>query len=211
MPQNLLSFVMVLSAVTLVPGPNVVVVIRNTLQGGIGEGTKTILGNLLALLCMAALAAFGLGSIFLLYPASLTTLQALGAAYLLYVSWKLYRSGRQQLTCDGIEMSLGSGAGSSNSLKDGLFVSFSNPKAILFLMSVLPQHIGLGDSRVQQFTILFTALACVVFSIHFGYALFGSLLRKSQHFKLVMALTNLTAATLLLVFFATILITLLGY
>ncbi|MEP3296587.1 MAG: LysE family translocator [Pseudoruegeria sp.] len=201
---------MILAAVTLVPGPNVIVVIRNTLQGGIGEGTKTIFGNLVALLFMAALAAFGLGSIFILYPSSLTTVRALGATYLLYVAWKLYCSGRQNLARDSIEMPNGDSVDRSTSIKDGLFVSVSNPKAILFLMSVFPQHINPDDNRVQQFIILFATLVCVVFSIHFVYALFGSTMRRSQHFKIVLAATNLTAATLLVVFSTIIWISLLG-
>lgn len=199
-PAEIWSFVVLLSAVTLVPGPNVIIVVQNALQGGLSEGIKTIFGNLTALLAMAAVAAFGLGSLFLIYPQSLTVLRLLGSAYLLYVAWNLSRSALKSLG-DSVTVSLDAGiAGKRNSYRDGLLISFSNPKAIIFLMSVFPQYIDPSQSRFGQFVALFGALIAVVFAIHFGFASLGAQLRRTGRMKAVLIATKLVAAVLLAVF-----------
>lgn len=207
MPQDLLLFMMVLSAVTLVPGPNVIVVVRNALSGGLPSGVQTIFGNLIALLTMASLAAFGLGSLFLIYPQSLVVLKVLGAIYLIYIASKLLRSGLATLGKPKGDFMADLPAPHGAAIKDGLLISFSNPKAILFLMSVFPQHIDPTGDRLRQFLILFIVLAAIVFSIHFAYAAIGALLRKSKRFHTILAVTNLVAAALLLVFAVTVLAT----
>ena len=57
---------------------------------------------------------------------------------------------------------------------EGLSLTLSNPKLILFFMSLFPQFIDSQGSYISQFITLPLTFCCLVIAIHSGYAFLAS-------------------------------------
>lgn len=75
------------------PGPNNLMLLASGLNFGVRRTMPHFWGVDLGFALMIVLVGFGLGEIFALMPSLLVVLKWLGAAYLLYLAWKIARSG----------------------------------------------------------------------------------------------------------------------
>ena len=76
---------------TLTPGPNVLLVVRNTVRHGARGTVVSILGNLLVQLVVVTLVALGVGALLAAMPPLFVALKLAGAAYLIYLGVKRAR------------------------------------------------------------------------------------------------------------------------
>jgi threonine/homoserine/homoserine lactone efflux protein len=58
---------------------------------------------------------------------------------------------------------------------EGFFVSISNPKAVIFFMSIFPQFIDVSENYIPQFILLAGTFSILVLVVHTTYAMFASL------------------------------------
>ncbi|WP_312270463.1 LysE family translocator [Pseudomonas sp.] len=72
---------------TLSPGPNVLLVIRNTLRYGARGTLATLAGNLTAQLFVIILVALGIGALVAAMPMAFLAMKLIGAAYLIYLGF----------------------------------------------------------------------------------------------------------------------------
>lgn len=82
------------------PGPAVVLAARTSLREGFARGVWLSVGIGLGACIWAAAAIFGLAVLFLAAPVVLGVLKYAGAAYLLYLAWKMWRHARDPLPMD---------------------------------------------------------------------------------------------------------------
>lgn len=149
----LASFVIV-----IVPGPTVTVIIANSLRDGARAGLLNVAGTQAGLLPMVLIVALGLNSIVALMAEWFFWIKLAGAAYLVWLGIKLWRS-------DG---SIGDVAQvrrpSTGYFWQGFLVIWSNPKALLFFGAFLPQFMNpAGNPFLQMLTGggIFMAVAAV--------------------------------------------------
>src|SRR5258708_20437966 len=76
---------------TISPGPNVLLVIRNTVRFGSRGTAATIAGNLLAQLIVVVLVALGVGAVRAAMPPLFLAMKVAGAVYLMYLGVKQLR------------------------------------------------------------------------------------------------------------------------
>jgi homoserine/homoserine lactone efflux protein len=81
---------------TISPGPNVLLVIRNTVRFGSRGTAATIAGNLLAQLVVVVLVALGVGAVLAAMPPLFLAMKVMGAVYLMFLGVKQLRSGRRK-------------------------------------------------------------------------------------------------------------------
>ncbi|MES9902409.1 MAG: LysE family translocator [Sedimenticola sp.] len=176
--DTILLFASIIMVASLSPGPNVMLVINHSIQFGVRKVFPTIFGNLFCLLCIAFLAAFGVGAILQASPILFNSLKLLGGMYLLYIGIMTFRivtiNGSTEERWQEYEKTK---IGIAR-FWEAFMVSASNPKSILFLASVFPAFINPETSLPQQFAVLFTVIIIVVSSIHFGYAALASTLKN---------------------------------
>jgi len=160
----LLPFIAASVAIVIVPGPSVTVIIANSLRHGTRAGLLNVAGTQIGLLIMLAVLAFGLSTIIDHMGWFFDWVRLLGAAYLIWLGIKLWRS-------DG---KLGSERTEKSDRKNffwqGLLVVWSNPKALLFFGAFIPQFIDpAGDALVQTLMLgsIFIITATILDS---GYA-----------------------------------------
>jgi homoserine/homoserine lactone efflux protein len=149
--QVLLAFIAACVLLALTPGPNMALMIANTLRHGLRGGLVTLAGTTTGLALLVAAAAAGMTSIMVFMSTWFDVVRWAGAVYLVYLGarqlWQLRRRGAQT-AIEAPPVKRG------NWYFQGLLVSLSNPKVILFLGAFLPQFVDIRADPVGQLTVL---------------------------------------------------------
>ncbi|MFT6835356.1 MAG: threonine efflux protein [Francisellaceae bacterium] len=127
-------FAVQIVAVSL-PGPDFLVVVRSTLKHGRMAGYLCSLGITTGVLIYCSFAVFGLSLISEDNHWVLNLVSALGACFLLYMSYKCFTS-KSQITKQ--EMKEEERSSKKTAWLTGLATNISNPKVIVFFLSILP-------------------------------------------------------------------------
>lgn len=171
--DNYLLYVGVAIATILLPGPAVMLTINNAIQRGLLKSIAGILGIALAILIVAFISATSLGIVLASSAVAFNIIKILGAAYLIYMGIKMLRS---KVTND---LSIKKQEASYvRCFIEGFLVSMSNPKAVIFFMSIFPQFINTSKEYVPQFILLATTFSLLVMVIHSIYALSASAVKS---------------------------------
>jgi threonine/homoserine/homoserine lactone efflux protein len=127
---------------------------RSASQGR-GAGFATLAGIQAGTYCHALAAALGLSQLFLAVPVAYDAVRFAGAAYLLYLAWKAFRS-------DGTMLRPATGLARAPIwplFRQGLLTNLLNPKMALFVLALFPQFVRPEDGAIAlQIMILATAL-----------------------------------------------------
>ena len=172
------------------PGPNMLLVMSHSARFGLRAAVVTMAGCMTALLCMMSISAAGLGALLHTFPAVFDALRYLGAAYLAYLGYKLWRAsvaakaGQDAAVQDEPLRSGGS------FYRQGLAVAASNPKAIVFSAAFFPQFINPDSDKLPQFAILLTTFTVIEVTWYFVYAVSGKRLSVYLHRTSIMKAFN---------------------
>ncbi len=152
MENSLWTYLIAISLLTITPGVDTVLVIRNTTRGGWRDGALSSLGICLGLFVHATVSAVGISVILLQSAWAFRALRLAGAAYLVWLGIASLRSAARKPAVEGL-------AGHQpakvdfdprRSLREGLLSNVLNPKAVVFYMAFLPQFIDPAGSAVSQ-------------------------------------------------------------
>ena len=152
MGHSLWTYLIAISLLTITPGVDTVLIIRNTTRGGWRDGMLSSLGICSGLFVHALVSAVGISVILLQSAWAFRALKLAGAAYLVWLGFVSLRSalrGRSSNRIDADRTRLG-GFIPRRSLREGLLSNVLNPKAIVFYMAFLPQFIDPARSAVGQ-------------------------------------------------------------
>ena len=141
--------------VAISPGPAVLMAARTGVTEGFRTGMALACGIALGAVSWAMSAMFGLSLLFEYAPFALTAIKLVGAAYLLYMAWHMWRDASQPLD-------LGSETRTPRSLwsafRLGLLTQYANPKAAVMFSSLFIGTVPPGTSWA-----VIAALMLVVF------------------------------------------------
>jgi threonine/homoserine/homoserine lactone efflux protein len=147
-PAILLPYILACILFAVIPGPSVSVVIANSLAGGTRAGLFTILGTEISMLSMVFIVAIGLEAVMTFVSGAFEIIKLVGAAYLIWIGWKMLRSTGELQFNKGDRLPIG------RYLWQGALVNWSNPKTLLFLSAFLPQFVDLSRPAFGQIMIL---------------------------------------------------------
>ena len=173
MPLDLwLAFVAASTALLLIPGPTVLLVLSYALSKGrsvaVASAAGVALGDLIAMTASLA----GLGAIVLASATAFTILKWVGAVYLVYLGIKLLRSApREGLTPTRDVTSRGV-------FGHAAAVTALNPKSIAFFIAFVPQFIRPDAPLLPQFAILIATFVTLAALNALVYALAADRLRR---------------------------------
>lgn len=143
---HLVAFNLTLFAALASPGPAMLIALRATLAGGRMHGIMTGVGLSVMATIWMAMALLGLDAIFALFPWAYVTLKTAGAAYLIWLAIKMWRTADHPL--GGAEQTLHR----HRAVLTGLSANLANPKSIMFAASVLivifPQSLSVGEKTL---------------------------------------------------------------
>jgi threonine/homoserine/homoserine lactone efflux protein len=141
--------------VAISPGPAVLMAARTGVTEGFRTGMALACGIAMGAVSWALAAMFGLSLLFEYAPFALTAIKLVGASYLLYMAWRMWRDAALPLDL-GTEIRTPRSLGSAFRL--GLFTQYSNPKAAVMFSSLFVGTVPPGTSWA-----VIAALLLVVF------------------------------------------------
>ncbi|MFN0158586.1 MAG: LysE family translocator [Bacteroidota bacterium] len=164
--DNYVLYITMAAAAILSPGPGVTLTLTNAIRFGLAETAGGIVGLAAGAMIIATLSATGIGLLLAASPVLLNIMKYIGAAYLIYLGVKLWRSSSIAARAEG------GGRGSwRRCFMEAITLQFSNPKAIFFFISIFPQFIDDTHPYIVQFLALVLTYGLLVILIHFLYAL----------------------------------------
>lgn len=137
------SFVPAAALVSLVPGANQLLSLRNALRQGFVDATVALAGRFSAFAILVVLVATGLGAIVTNSPIALEVIRWCGVAYLAYLGLvTLWRARRIHDASDAEAGDTESTPRERRSLvRQEFVVAIFNPKALLLFAAFLPQFV----------------------------------------------------------------------
>ena len=145
-----LPFLVAITALTLTPGVDTLLVMRNAARGGNRDGLLTSLGICMGLFVHASISAAGLSVILLGSAHLFTALKIAGACYLIWLGIQSLRSAFKSGALQVEQPTTTCSVPAMTSLREGLLSNVLNPKPIIFYMAFLPQFIDPAHSAVAQ-------------------------------------------------------------
>ena len=135
--STLALFAVACLALTASPGPDMLLIASRSISQGKASGFATLAGIQVGTYCHALAAALGLSQLFLVVPVAYDVVRYVGAAYLLYLAWKTFRS-------DGTLLAPTAGLRHhpiGAMFRQGLLTNLLNPKMALFVLALFPQFV----------------------------------------------------------------------
>jgi threonine/homoserine/homoserine lactone efflux protein len=158
---HVLWFAGALAVAAAVPGPAVMATIGRVLTRGAGGALAFALGLVLGDLVWLWTASLGLGAAAGVVGPVLRWGELAGAAYLLLLAWKMWRSEPVAPTA--------ATRFERRALLEALLLQLGNPKAVLFYAALVPALVPLGQLTLVHLSILSAVVALVIFAINSVY------------------------------------------
>ncbi len=170
-----LAFVAASFVLLIIPGPTILLVLSYALSQGRKVALATAAGVAFGDLIAMSASLLGLGALVLASATLFVALKWVGAAYLIYLGLKLYRS--------AAGASLGDLAEKSELPARGVFghaatVTALNPKPIVFFIAFVPQFIRPENPLLPQFAILIATFVSLAALNALAYAVLADRMRE---------------------------------
>nr|WP_246166869.1 LysE family translocator [Marinobacter salinexigens] len=151
-----LAYLAAITLLTITPGVDTLLVMRNTGRGGLRDGCITSAGICTGLFIHASLSALGISILLVETAWAFSILKWAGAIYLVWLGIGSLRSAmaRDRQTPEQVPEPTPQGFSAMTAFREGLLSNVLNPKTALFYMALLPQFIDPAGSAFQQSLVL---------------------------------------------------------
>lgn len=192
---SVVLFASVYALACAMPGPTLVALIARV----VGRGTAGILPFCLGLvigdLTWLCCAAFGLAALAALFQPLFLVVRYLGAAYLLFLAWKMWT--RPEPAPGEVAPAGMADAGALRMLGGGLALALGNPKTMLFYLAVLPSVLAVTRLHVAGFMEIALVLVVVYSLVLTGYVLLAARLRRLVRDQRAVRVMNRTSGAVI--------------
>jgi homoserine/homoserine lactone efflux protein len=176
--ESYLAFCAAATALAFVPGPTVTVIIANSLRHGARAGLMNVAGTQAGFVIWLAIAALGLGAAIQFMGMWFDALRYAGAAYLIWLAIKLFRS-RGDLA-----VAVDRARPHGSFFLQGFIVIMSNPKMLVLFGAMIPPFMTGGGDPMQQIMLLGVTFMAIAGVGDVAYALMagkaGAFLSRSR-------------------------------
>ena len=155
-----LTFVLATSILILIPGPNVALIVANSVAFGTRYGLLTVLGTSTAMIVQLALFALGMTALLGVMAQWFEWIRWIGVAYLLWIGARQWLAPAVDLTQMRPER-----RPARDIFLRGALVSMTNPKTLVFYGAFFPQFVAPGPDLEFQIALLcgtFLAIAALL-------------------------------------------------
>lgn len=176
----IISFLGAAIALTILPGPDNMFVLAQSIAKGKQSGIFTTLGLCTGLLVHISATTLGISAVIYQSAIAFTIVKYAGAFYLLFLAFKAFRAKNSSFNLN-VKDKLNSKA----LYKRGVIMNLLNPKVSLFFLAFLPQfvHYEHGNVPIQMLILgfIFLVQALIIFSLISIFAgKLGVFLRKNS-------------------------------
>ena len=161
-----LAFFLASWIISLSPGAGAIASMSSGLQYGFLRGYWNAIGLQLGLAMQIAVVAGGLGAILAASSNAFYAIKWFGVAYLVYLAVKQWRALPMDMSEDSAIRPIGKPLAM---MFRGFLVNASNPKALVFMLAVLPQFVDPHAPLLIQYLILGATMISVDMIVMAGY------------------------------------------
>jgi homoserine/homoserine lactone efflux protein len=170
-----LGFLVAAIVIAVSPGPGAVASMSSGARYGYWPTLVLIAGLQCALLIQLAVVGLGLGAILAASEAAFSILKLLGAAYLVWLGVQKWRS-------SPVAPDIGQALPARRGLfLQGLLVNLSNPKALVFIVALVPPFVDAAAPQLPQYLLIAATLCATDIVVMSVYALMASRLGRWLH------------------------------
>ena len=166
--QTWLAFFVACWVISLSPGAGAIASMSSGLQYGFWRGYWNALGLQFGLALQIAVVAAGVGAILSTSATAFAVIKWFGVAYLVWLAVKQWRALPSDLGSDAATAERPIGRPLTLVLR-GFLVNASNPKAVVFMLAVLPQFIDPQQPLLAQYLIIGVTMIAVDMIVMAGY------------------------------------------
>lgn len=171
-----LTFVAASTALLLIPGPTILLVLSYALSKGRSVAVASVAGVALGDLVAMTASLAGLGALVLASATLFSVLKWVGAAYLIWLGVKLLRSAPSS----GLHtVATGRDVTPRSVFSHAAAVTALNPKSIAFFIAFVPQFLRPESPLLPQFAILIATFVGLAALNALAYALLADRLRRT--------------------------------
>ena len=164
--ETWLAFFAACWVISLSPGAGAIASMSCGLQYGFWRGYWNALGLQLGLILQIAIIAAGVGAILAASATAFQIIKWFGVAYLVYLAVKQWRALPADLSDDAAVRPIGKPL---SLVFRGFLVNVSNPKALVFMLAVLPQFINPHEPLLPQYVAITVTMISVDLLVMAGY------------------------------------------
>ena len=151
--------------ISISPGAGAIASMSSGLNYGFRRGYWNAIGLQLALLVQIMVVAAGIGVLFATTPVAFLVVKWFGVLYLLYLAYIQWTAKTQSIDIQAEQPT----KSIPKLILNGFIVNISNPKAIVFLLAVLPQFLDLSKPQWIQYVIMATTMVTIDLIVMAGY------------------------------------------
>ncbi len=170
--QVYLAFVVATTIMIALPGPSVILTVAHSISFGWRPAFATVAGATMGIAVQLIVAAIGLTSLLNVVAGAFEWLRWAGAAYLVYLGIKQWKSANKPLEVNTSEVS------KKNLFVQGLVITIPNPKSLVFIAAFLPQFIDVTRPLGLQFALIVPTFLVITFTVTSVWALGAGSARK---------------------------------
>ena len=164
--ETWLAFFAACWVISLSPGAGAIASMSCGLQYGFWRGYWNALGLQLGLILQIAIIAAGVGAILAASATAFQIIKWFGVAYLVYLAVKQWRALPADLSDESAVRPIGKPL---SLVFRGFLVNVSNPKALVFMLAVLPQFINPHEALLPQYVAITVTMISVDLLVMAGY------------------------------------------
>ena len=162
--EIILSFIGASMLLTIMPGPDIIYVLVQSMTNGKKYGIATSLGLVSGIIIHTTLVAFGVSALIKQSENIFFAIKLFGAIYLLYLAYLTFKSDEELVLNEKADRK-----SLINLFKQGFFMNVLNPKVSIFFLAFFPGFIySSTQSTTIQFYVLgglFMLQALIIFSL----------------------------------------------
>ncbi|MBY3793351.1 homoserine/homoserine lactone efflux protein [Rhodococcus fascians] len=164
-----LAFLGASIVISLSPGAGAIASMSTGLRYGLRRGYWNIFGLQIGLLVQIGIVAVGLGAVLANSALAFTAIKWFGVAYLVYLGIRQWRSAPSEVADAPAVADRG-----TTMLARGFLVNASNPKAVVFMVAVLPQFLDPARPLITQYLAIAATMVVVDMLVMTGYTSLAS-------------------------------------
>ncbi len=132
---NLIALAVATAILVMIPGPNVALIVANSIRYGFRVGAVTVLGTTFGVALQVMTAVVGMAAVIELAAEVLTWIRWAGVIYLIYLGIRTWNTPAEDL---------GNVKAAPVIFWRAVMIAAINPKTLLFIAAFLPQFVVLG-------------------------------------------------------------------
>ncbi|MDF0734194.1 LysE family transporter [Pseudomonas entomophila] len=164
--ETWLAFFAACWVISLSPGAGAIASMSSGLQYGFWRGYWNALGLQLGLIVQIAIIAAGVGAILAASATAFQIIKWFGVAYLVYLAYRQWRALPMEMSEESAVRPIGKPL---SLVFRGFLVNVSNPKALVFMLAVLPQFIDPHQPLLAQYLAITATMISVDMLVMAGY------------------------------------------